>query len=463
MSLKTALTNFNSGENPELSVLDIGHEDYLAIVNPDSAFWSLCRKDKLADTLTSKKFNESLKAKLPSFNKEMDTLRYGLLPSAVYFNPTERCNLNCQYCYIPSELRKNGVHMDQNTIIKSLAVLKDYFKTVITDGRLPSIIFHGSEPMLNKDAMFAAISMFKNDFDFGIQSNATLIDDEAAKFIIENNVGLGISIDGPDAKTGDSVRKDWNGSGYFANVIKVLEKFRDYPRFNVICTVNKENMKTLKKTVKFFHDAGVKVCMLNTLRCTQESSRSLKPDEREVAKYFIEALDYSHELYKKTGRKMVVANFANILLGILAPTARKLMCDISPCGGGRSFFAVSAKGDMFPCSEFIGLEEFNGGNIFKDKISDVLDSARFKLVSQRKIEAIDHCKTCAIRHFCGSPCPAEAYTMNGGMDKRGAFCEFYEEQTRYAFRLIADGKENDFLYDEWDEGIKEVLTDKDLK
>ena len=24
--------------------------------------------------------------------------------------------------------------------------------------------------------------------------------------------------------------------------------------------------------------------------------------------------------------------------------------------------------------------------------------------------------------------------MNGGMDRTGAFCEFYEEQVRYAFR-----------------------------
>ena len=58
----------------------------------------------------------------------------------------------------------------------------------------------------------------------------------------------------------------------------------------------------------------------------------------------------------------------------------------------------------------------------------------------RSVEAIDPCRRCAIRHFCGSPCPAEAHEMNGGMDRTGAFCEFYEEQVRYAFRLIADDR-----------------------
>ena len=66
----------------------------------------------------------------------------------------------------------------------------------------------------------------------------------------------------------------------------------------------------------------------------------------------------------------MVANFANILIAILAPTARRLMCDISPCGGGRSFFALAPNGDLFPCSEFIGLPAFAGGNLFRDKIAD---------------------------------------------------------------------------------------------
>jgi uncharacterized protein len=151
---------------------------------------------------------------------------------------------------------------------------------------------------------------------------------------------------------------------------------------------------------------------------------------------------------------MVVANFANILLAILAPTARRLMCDISPCGGGRAFFALAPDGGMFPCSEFIGLENFRGGNLFTDAIDDVLQTPAFRSVTERNVDRFAPCNTCAIRHFCGSPCPAEAHEMNGSMDKVGAFCGFYEEQVRYAFRLIADGKVNDFLWDGWDEGVE---------
>jgi uncharacterized protein len=169
----------------------------------------------------------------------------------------------------------------------------------------------------------------------------------------------------------------------------------------------------------------------------------------------LQALDRIYQLYQKTGRKLIVANFTNVLVAIIAPLARRLMCDISPCGGGRCFFAVSSSGDMFPCSEFIGITKFKGGNIFRDDIRSVLKTAPFKSVTERRIENIKPCNRCAIRHFCGAPCPAEAYAMNGSIETKGAFCELYIEQVRYAFRLIADNKTNAYLWDGWD---KDTVT-----
>jgi uncharacterized protein len=218
--------------------------------------------------------------------------------------------------------------------------------------------------------------------------------------------------------------------------------------------MTEENLPYLVDLVDFFHARRVPASMLNVTRCTQPGARAKRGGDQAVSKAFLAALDRTHALFRETGRKLVVANFANILIAILAPTARRLMCDISPCGGGRSFFAVAPDGSLFPCSEFIGLPDFSGGNLFTGKIETVLESPPFRLVSGRKVEDIDGCDQCAIRHFCGSPCPAEAHEMNGGMGQKGAFCEFYEEQVRYALRLIADGSHEDYLWDGWDEGTE---------
>jgi uncharacterized protein len=444
----------NTGNGPTIQPIEIGHATHVALVDPDTAFWSLVRRDQLGDALNDSHLLCAYRKKSAEFAKEMRMLRFGLKPSAVYFNPTARCNLNCTYCYIPEDMRRSGPQMTTAQLLDALSRLKDYFKTTVPKGRLPQIVFHGSEPLLARDAVFAGIEKFGDDFRFGVQTNATLLDDSAIEFLKSHGCGIGLSLDGPEATIANRTRKTWEGRGAFEHVIRAMDKLRGYNGYNVICTVTSENMRHLVKTVDFFHKMEVPACMLNILRCTLPRSRKVKPADADAAKYFTAALDRTYELYRRTGRKLVVANFANILVGIIAPTARRLMCDISPCGGGRCFFAVAPSGDLFPCSEFIGLPRFCGGNLFKDSIPEVLKSEPFAMVTGRQVEEIEPCDRCAIRHFCGSPCPAEAHEMNGGMKKTGAFCEFYEEQVRYALRLIADGKDAAFLWDGWDKDTK---------
>ncbi|HZZ85899.1 MAG TPA: peptide-modifying radical SAM enzyme CbpB [Anaeromyxobacteraceae bacterium] len=444
----------NSGEGPTLQPIDVGHADYLALVDPDTAFWSLVARDRLSDAMSDGPFLQAYRKKAAAFAREMNLLRFGLKPSAVYFNPTERCNLNCSYCYIPEGMRSGGEHMSRERLLEALQRLKDYFQRTLPAGAVPQIIFHGAEPLLAREVVFAGIDAFRRDFRFGIQTNATLLDDAAVKFLGERDVSIGISLDAPRREAADRTRKDWSGQGVHGKVLEAMDRLRGYHAWSVICTMTRENARQLTGMVEFLHQREVPTCLMNIVRCTLPPSREVKPDDRSAARAFLAALERSYELYRETGRKLIVGNFANVLLAILAPTARRLMCDISPCGGGRCFFAVTPSGDMFPCSEFIGLESFRGGNLFRDEVEQVLESRPFQLVTGRNVDVIDPCRRCAIRHFCGSPCPAEAHEMNGAMDRTGAFCEFYEEQIRYAFRLIADGREGAFLWDGWDRGTK---------
>ncbi|HJV24345.1 MAG TPA: peptide-modifying radical SAM enzyme CbpB [Aromatoleum sp.] len=447
----------NSGCGPSLVPLDIGHADYVAVTDPATAFWALVRKDQLAASLGDGELLRNYRERADDFARELHALRFELKPSAVYVNPTERCNLNCTYCYIPEGMRRSGQHMATDRLVDALARLKDYFATVMPADRKPRIIFHGAEPLMNQSALFEAIDQFKDDYVFGVQTNATLLDDKAIQFLAERNVSIGLSLDGPLAQTTDATRLTFSGSSVHDKVLRAMDALQGYSSWSVIATCTEKNLDQLVPLVELFHSRNVPTCMLNAVRCTLPGARTVRPDDDALAKSFIGALERTHELYRETGRKMVVANFANILLAILAPTARRLMCDISPCGGGRAFFALAPDGGLFPCSEFIGLDHFRGGNLFTDRVEDVLQTPAFRTVTERNVDRFAPCNSCAIRHFCGSPCPAEAHEMNGGMDKVGAFCGFYEEQTRYAFRLIADGKANDFLWDGWDEGVETVF------
>ncbi|MHC1726462.1 MAG: peptide-modifying radical SAM enzyme CbpB [Syntrophobacteraceae bacterium] len=455
--LSKAAIYANTGYGPQFSVLDVGLTDQVAVIEPDLAFWALVDRDAIESALAGGLIQE-FENQAKSFKEEMDRLRFGLKPSAVYFNPTERCNFNCGYCYLPEEMRRNGRTMSVDELCGNLGLLLERFAPILPEGTKPQVIFHGSEPLLAKEAVFAGIKRFHDKFHFGIQTNAALLDDEAIAFLTGHQVGIGISLDGPTAEIANAIRMNWAGTGFFDQVMSVIPKLVSYPAFNVITTVTRANVHALTDMVELLHGLGVRVGMLNPVRCTQKGGQDLKPDNAELAENFCRALDRAGELYDLTGQKLVIANFANVLAGVAGPTGRKLMCDISPCGGGRCFFAVSAAGEAFPCSEFIGFSEFCGGNVREHSIDEILESEPFKAVTGRKIESIEPCSRCAIRHFCGAPCPAEIFVVSGTLDAPSPYCQFYEEQVRYAFRVIAKSREAAYLWDGWEDETEESFV-----
>ena len=355
----------NAGAGPHFDVLEIGHEDFVALISADTAFWVLAPRDQALEYLLGPELPQMFLEKEARLASDLNNVRFGLLPSAVYFNPTERCNLDCGYCYLPREARRAGDHMEPARLMESLAILQDFFKSTLPEGARPQLVFHGSEPLLAKEAVFAGIEKYGDYFRFGVQTNATLLDQEAKDFLVAHGVGIGLSLDGPTAAVADRTRRTWGGTGVFAETVKALEELVDYPGLNLITTVTKENVRHLPELVDFLHARGVGNALLNPVRGTQTGGRDLMPDQAELAHFFFKALDRTYELAQKTGKKLVIGNFANLLLGLVAPGARRLMCDISPCGGGRCFFAVGAHGEVAPCSEFLGLPEFHGGNLWE--------------------------------------------------------------------------------------------------
>ncbi len=452
----TPVQQVNTAAGPHFDLIDVGHPDYVALIEADTAFWVLLPRREALDYLFGPDLPPAYLDKQAELKQDLDNVRFRLLPAAVYVNPTERCNLNCSYCYLPGEMRRGGQDMPASRLLEALAVLADYFKGILPDGARPQIVFHGSEPLLARDAIFQGIERFGETFRFGVQTNATLLDKEAQNFLTSRGVSIGISLDGPTAEVADRTRRTWAGGGVFTQVVRTLEELADYPGLNVIATVTRENVAYLTALVEFLHTHGVTNALLNPVRGTQPGGRALMPDQNRLAHNFFQALDRSYELYEQTGRRLVIGNFANILIGLVAPGARRLMCDISPCGGGRCFFALAATGEVAPCSEFLGLPEFYGGNLFDDSVTEILETSPFKAMKSRRVEDIEPCRRCAVRHFCGAPCPAEVYAMQGSINGPAPLCEFYAAQARYAFRSIADGRLEAFLWDGWQEGLTEV-------
>jgi uncharacterized protein len=179
---------------------------------------------------------------------------------------------------------------------------------------------------------------------------------------------------------------------------------------------------------------------MNPVRGTQEVARALRPPTDVLIPKFVQAVDRA-VARTKDGQRITIGDFSNLILGIVAPQGRRLMCDITPCGGGRCFVSVASDGSIYPCSEFLGISDFSTSSVFeKGGVEKAVRSPQLVAVRSRRAEDIPVCSSCAIRNICGAPCPGEVYSERGSTTGKSPYCEFYEAIIRYAFHLIGKGE-----------------------
>lgn len=149
-------------------------------------------------------------------------------------NPGTSCNIGCSYC---AEERKKYVSVENYITedqIKKIAILtKDYSLNVL---------FHGGEPTLLDCSYYErAMDFFEKentDVYFGMQTNATRIDEEWISFLKRNKerLGISVSLDGPNDINKFRLTKDKEETyDLVYNNIKKLE--RNNIKTGMICTI----------------------------------------------------------------------------------------------------------------------------------------------------------------------------------------------------------------------------------
>ncbi|ALJ15882.1 hypothetical protein ATM17_24205 [Sphingopyxis macrogoltabida] len=141
----------------------------------------------------------------------------------VVYKVAERCNINCSYCYY--------FHMGDETPLERPAyaphAVTERLAHWMADGcaelRIPhaKLAFHGGEPaMIGADAFGKACRTLRDVIEpvatlsLAIQTNGVLLDERWTDRFIEHAVGVGISIDGPQAAN-DRFRLDKRGRSTF--------------------------------------------------------------------------------------------------------------------------------------------------------------------------------------------------------------------------------------------------------
>ncbi len=139
---------------------------------------------------------------------------------------TSDCNLACRYCP-QARAREGGATPRAMPVTTALRAL-DVFADRCRDTERPVVSFYGGEPLLRLPLIRAVIDRAKRKGggfapEFVVDTNATLIDDEAADLVARERLRLQVSLDGPSAAH-DRWRSDRAGRGTHAAALAGLER-----------------------------------------------------------------------------------------------------------------------------------------------------------------------------------------------------------------------------------------------
>ena len=107
---------------------------------------------------------------------------------------------------------------------------------------------------------------------------------------------------------------------------------------------------------------------------------------------------------------------------------------LSGCGSGTEYLAVTPWGDLYPCHQFVGQEEFLMGNV-DEGITHTEIADEFRGCS---VYSKESCKNCFARFYCSGGCMANSYKFNHSInDTYEVSCEMERERVECAIMIKA--------------------------
>ncbi len=140
-----------------------------------------------------------------------------------------------------------------------------------------------------------------------------------------------------------------------------------------------------------------------------EDNHPLSLREEDLPKIFenYDNLYYEMKRRKKDGDEFKFYHFNIDLQG--GPCVYKR---ISGCGAGFEYVAITPQGEVYPCHQFVGKEEYKLGDIYED----TFDSDLAKTFKKAHIYNKPKCKDCWARFYCSGGCQANNVNFNGDMN-----------------------------------------------
>ena len=351
------------------------------------------------------------------------------------------CNLCCRYCFYADEAKKRTRtsfgRMTDHTMRTLVDKAMDYAEGECT------FAFQGGEPTLmglgfyqNTAAYIRSNPNFKRlRIHYSFQTNGILLDDTWAEWFAQNQVLVGISLDGPK-DIHDRYRLDQAGKGTFHRVmgaIRLLEKHRvDY---NILSVVTGTAARNSQQIYAFFQKNGFQYqqyieCLDPIGEPPGQHPYSLTPDRYES---FLKNLFDVWYLDVKAGKYVYNRYFENLLMMMNRQPAET--CNL--CGHCNPQWVFEADGSVYPC-DFYALDQWKLGNILTDSFEEMKQGRKWQAFIAWSEQIPEECQACPWFALCRNGCRRNREPVTASSARKNLYCSAYWNFLEYAYPRLTE-------------------------
>ena len=342
------------------------------------------------------------------------------------------CNLNCSYCFAS----QGKYHGDR--AIMSYEVGKQALDFLVANSkgrRNLEVDFFGGEPLMNFDVVKRLVAYARSiekaagkNFRFTLTTNGVLIDDDVIDFANKECSNVVLSLDGRK-EIHDKYRVDYAGNGSWEKIVPKFQKLveaREGKAYYMRGTFTHENPDFLKDIEKML-ELGFTELSMEPVVGPEGEPTTLTAEDLPIV---LEQYEKLAELMLKRHREGRPFTFYHYMIDLKGgPCVYKR---ISGCGSGTEYMAVTPWGDLYPCHQFVGKDEFKLGNVF-DGVTNHEVVGEFAACN---VYTRPECKNCWAKLYCSGGCAANAFNATGsvnGVYKYG--CELFKKRMECAIML----------------------------
>ncbi|MCR4671908.1 MAG: thioether cross-link-forming SCIFF peptide maturase [Lachnospiraceae bacterium] len=353
------------------------------------------------------------------------------------------CNLACRYCFAgEGEYHGRRALMSFEVGRKAL----DFLIANSGNRRNLEVDFFGGEPLLNWQVVKQLVEYGREQeklhdkyFRFTLTTNGVLLNDEIMEFCNREMSNVVLSLDGRQ-DIHDLMRPFRNGRGSYDLVVPKFIDFakkRGDMKYYVRGTFTRNNLD-FASDVLHMADLGFRQISVEPVVAPPEEPYALR--EEDIPKLLEEYDKLAAEIAErnKTDRWFNFFHFMIDLEG--GPCVYKRLAG---CGSGTEYLAVTPWGDLYPCHQFVGQEEFLMGNVDEGITrTDIRDE--FK---QCNVYSRSECRDCFARFYCSGGCSANAWNFTHSINGNYRIgCELMRKRVECAIMIkaaLADNGDED--------------------